>query len=359
MTVETPVSSEDEQSQADVVAPYRPEPLWANQRVALIIAIGALVVVFGTLKPVFFDERLVINPLLTDVAIYTVVALAQMVALSVGHMNLAVGSMAGLSAMFIGMSYELWGFPFWAGLPIGLAAGALAGATAGLIIARLAVNSFVVTLAMNFALLGLISVIYERTTEFSAFTTKPDGMMQLRQYTFGDVCVGNVCGSPAIPQMLVLALIAMAIVGWLYKRTRTGREVLMVGSNLRAADLSGIPTRRRITMVHALAGTLAALAGFMIAVDNGSFTATIGDESSDLMLQSFLGAILGGTLLSGGVVFVIGTALGSALTLVIRRGLDLVGVGLESLNVYLGVILLLAMSSERLRTVLLRRNGRS
>jgi ribose transport system permease protein len=340
----------------EIPVTYRGDPWWANQRLGLLVLIAVLVAVFGTVKPVFFDERLVMFPLLSDVAIFTVVALAQMVALSIGHMNLAVGRMAALGAMFTGMSYELWGFGLWAGLLVGLLAGAVAGTVAGLVIARLGVNSFVVTLAMDFTLLGLIPLVYARFTDVAAFTAKPAGMAELRSYSLADVCVGNVCGTPAVPQMLILTLITMGLVGWLYSRARLGRELLMVGSNVRAAELSGIPTTRRIIFVHALSGTLAALAGFMLAVDTGSFKASIGGE---FMLPSFLGAILGGTLLAGGVVSVVGTALGTALVLVIRRGLDLVGVGLESLNIYLGAILLLAVSTERIRSLVLSRRERS
>jgi len=353
MSAPSPVTPAEQGPLAEKVAAYRREPFWANQRWALVLVIGVLITAFGVIKPVFFDERLVLNPLLTDVAIYTVVALSQMVALSIGHMNLAVGRIAALSAMFTGMSYDLWGFPFWAGLPVGLAAGAAAGALAGLIIAKLGVNSFVVTLALDFTLLGAIPLVYAQFTEAAAFTTKPPGMSELRQGSLADFCIGNVCGTPAVPQMLVLTVIAMSVIGWLYHRTRQGREILMTGSNVLAAELSGIPTRRRIILVHAISGALAALAGFMLAVDTGSFKAAVG---ADFMLPSFLGAVLGGTLLAGGVISIVGTALGSALVLVIRRGLDLIGVGLESLNIYLGTILLLALSTERLRSIFKRRS---
>ncbi|MGH3714871.1 MAG: ABC transporter permease [Micromonosporaceae bacterium] len=354
MSVETPLVRPAADS-ADDTAVLRRESRWANQRLGLLVAIGVLVTVFGLVKPVFFNEQLVLFPLLTDVAIFTVVALAQMVALSIGHMNLAVGRMAAFAAMFTGMSYDLWGFPLWAGLLVGLAAGAGVGALTGLTIAKLRVNSFVVTLAMDFTLLGMIPLVYANYTDAAAFTTKPPGMTELRQYSLADICLGNVCGSPAVPQMLVLTVVAMALVGWIYGRTRLGRELLMTGANVRAAELSGIPTARRIVTVHLMSGALAALAGFMLAVDTGSFKASIG---ADFLLPSFLGAILGGTLLAGGVVSVLGTALGTTLVLVIRRGLDLLGIGLENLNIYLGLILLLAVSSDRVRSLIVLRTRR-
>jgi ribose transport system permease protein len=79
----------------------------------------------------------------------------------------------------------------------------------------------------------------------------------------------------------------------------------------------------------------------MLAYANGSFTAAIG---SQFMLPSFLGPVLGGTLLAGGAVAVLGTFIGTMLTLVIRQGLSVQGIGLETLNIALGLVLLAALS---------------
>lgn len=324
-------------------------PFWVNQRLGLFVLIVALVALFGVLRPAFFDERLVLFPLLRDISTLTVVALAQMVVLSVGHMNLAVGRMAAFGALFAGFGYDRLGLPLVLGLLLCLIAGCAIGALTGWIIGRTGVSSFVVTLAMDFALLGLVSLLYSALTENAAFTTRPAGLSELRSYSLADICAGPVCGSPAVPQMAQFTLLALVGLGFLYARTRTGRELLLTGANPAAAELSGIPTARRIVLAHALSGLLAALAGFMAAVSTGTFRASIGDA---FMLPSFLGAVLGGTLLTGGVVSVIGALLGTSLVGVIRKGLDLLGVGLESLNIYLGCVLLLALSADRVRTVL-------
>ncbi|WP_405995064.1 ABC transporter permease [Streptomyces sp. NBC_00986] len=323
-------------------------PFWVNQRLGLLVLVIALSVLFGVLRPAFLDQRLVLFPLLRDVATLTVVALAQMVALSVGHMNLAVGRMAAFGAMFAGLGYDRLGVPMQVGLLMCLAAGAAIGAVTGWLIARTGVSSFVVTLAMDFALLGLVSLLYSSLTDDAAFTTHPAGIDALRSYSLADICAGPVCGLPAIPQIAQFTVLAMLALGFLYGCTRIGRELLLTGANPAAAELSGIPTGRRILLAHTLSGLLAALAGFMAAAGTGTFRASIGD---DFMLPSFLGAVLGGTLLTGGVVSVLGTLLGTALVGVIRKGLDLLGVGLESLNIYLGCVLLLALSADRIRTV--------
>ncbi|MGW3626382.1 ABC transporter permease [Streptomyces sp. NPDC000880] len=332
-------------------APRRRTPRWrslANQQLGLLVLVVALVMLFGLLRPAFFDARLVLFPLLRDISTLTVVALAQMVVLSVGHMNLAVGRMASFGALFAGFGYDRLALPLPVGLLVCLVAGSLIGALTGWIIARTGVSSFVVTLAMDFALLGLVSLLYSALTQNAAFTSTPSGLAELRQYSLADICVGPLCGSPAIPQMAQFTVLAVLGLGFLYRYTRTGRELLLTGANPAAAELSGIPTARRVITAHMLSGLLAALAGFMAAVSTGTFRASIGD---DFMLPSFLGAVLGGTLLTGGVVSVLGALVGTSLVGVIRKGLDLLGVGLESLNIYLGCVLLLALSADRVRNV--------
>jgi ribose transport system permease protein len=322
--------------------------VFADQRTGLLALIIVLIVVFGSLRSEFFDERFVIFPLLRDIATLSVVGLSQLAVLSIGHLNIAVGRMAAFGAMFMGISYQEWHLPLYAGLVIGLIAGAAIGALTGLVITTSGVNSFVVTLAMDFALLGLISLVYSSATTSAAFTVKPAGMEELRQYSLADVCVGNLCGSAAIPQIAIFAVLAMGVVGYLFSRARTGREMLMVGANPIAAELSGIPVHRRIIGAHALSGALAALAGFLLAVTSGSFTADIGAQ---FMLPSFLGPVLGGTLLTGGVVSIIGTFLGTSLTQVIQQGLTMLGASVESLSIALGTILLAALSLDRVRQV--------
>ena len=329
-------------------------PFWANPRFGLAILIVVALAVFSTLDSKFLNVEFVLFPALRTVAILSVVGMAQMIALSIGHMNLAVGRMAGFGAMFMGISFDLLHLPLYAGLLIGLVAGAGVGALAGWIIATTGVNSFVVTLAMDFALLGLIPLVYATFTDGAAFVVKPDGMQELRSASLADVCVGPVCGTSAVPILTIFAGVAIAGVSYMYAKSRLGRRLLVTGANLTAAKLSGVPTNRVVITAHMLSGLLAALAGFMAAVTTGSFRASTGD---DFMLDSFLGPILGGTALSGGLVSPLGVVLGTTLMVVIRTGLKLLGIGLENLNILIGLILLLALSVDRGRRILSERRG--
>jgi len=294
-----------------------------DQRVVLTLLTVALFIFFGLQNPAFFNVDFVIYPLLRDGATLTVIGLAQLCVLSIGHLNLAVGRMAAISALVAGASYQYWGLSLVQGAVLGVLAGALLGAITGWIIVKSQVNAFIVTLAMDFALLGLVTFIYVTFTgATAAFTTKPDGMDFWRSKSLGDICLGPICGPSAIPMMLMPAIVCLILVGFMYSKTRLGRELLSTGSNLRAAKLAGI-------------------GGLMLAYTNGSFTAAIG---SQVMLPSFLGPVLGGTLLAGGAVAVLGTFIGTMLTLVIRQGLSVQGIGLETLNIALGLVLLAALS---------------
>jgi ribose transport system permease protein len=195
---------------------------------------------------------------------------------------------------------------------------------------------------MDFALLGLVTFIYVTFTgATAAFTTKPAGMDYWRSKSLADFCLGPICGPKALPMMLIPAIVCLILVSFMYSKTRLGRELLSTGSNLRAAKLSGIPVENRVLTAHIFSGTLAGIGGLMLAYTNGSFTAAIG---SQVMLPSFLGPVLGGTLLAGGAVAVLGTFIGTMMTLVIRQGLSVQGIGLETLNIALGLVLLLALS---------------
>lgn len=328
-------------------------PWWANPRIGLVAVIAVVVAVFASLRPSFLDIDLTLVPMQGDISVFVVVGLAQLAVLSLGHMNLAVGRMAALSAFAAGFTYDHLHAPLVVGLLVALVVGGLVGALAGAIITWTGVNSFVVTLALDFGLLGLVSLLYGWFANGVAFTEHPAGMDALRSDTFNDYCAGPVCGPP-VPLVVPIAVVALVVVGVLFRFSRLGREILMTGSNAKAALLSGIPVSRRVIQAHALSGLLCGLGGFLLAINNGAFSANIGEQ---FLLPSFLAPVLGGTLLAGGAVSVVGTLLGAVLNSVIQKGLNLLQFEVDQLQIYIGVVLLVALSLDRVRHVLADRRG--
>lgn len=317
-----------------------------SQRTLLAVLVVGLVIVFAITNPNFLNQRFVLFPMLRDASVVFVIGLAQMFALSIGQMNLAVGRMAAVGALVAGASYDALGVPLVVGVAMGVIAGGLLGALAGWIIVVSGVNAFVVTLSLDFALVGMVTLVYRTFTEAAAFTTKPDGMDFWRNGSFADFCFAGYCGPEAIPVIILPTAVIGFVIWWLFARARAGRELIATGASIRAAELSGIDTRRRVIFAHTVSGLLAGLAGVMLAFTSGSFSAAVGSE---FMLPSFLAPILGGTLLTGGVISVVGTALGALFTGVIRMGLSVQGLGIETLNMALGAVLLGALALQRLR----------
>src|SRR4029079_2813239 len=111
--------------------------------------------------------------------------------------------------------------------------------------------------------------------------------------------------------------------------------------------MSGVPVNRVIAFSHTLSGLLAAAAALLVVLRLGAAVPSVrGDE---WLLPSFLGPVLGGTLLSGGTIAVAGTMIGAALVTTIRSGLLVLQVGNFWLQLFLGVILLLAVMLDRYR----------
>lgn len=342
------------QTQGSGTSAPRGLPWWANPRFGLLVLIAALVVLFSVLRSSFLNLNLTIAPMQADLSVFAVVGLAQLVVLSLGHMNLAVPRMAAISAFAAGLVYDRLDVPLLVGLLVALVVGALVGALAGVIITTTGVNSFVVTLAMDFGLLGLVSLLYNWFANGVAFSVHPAGMDSLRFDTMADYCLTDSLCGPPVPLVVPFALAAVIVVGVLFRYSRVGREVLMTGASFRAALLSGISVGPRIIQAHSLSGLLAGLAGWLLAMNNGAFSATIGDQ---FLLPSFLAPVLGGTLLAGGAVSVLGTVLGAALNTVIQKGLNLLQFPLDQLNVLIGAVLLVALSLDRVRAVMAARGA--
>ncbi|MEI8083544.1 MAG: ABC transporter permease [Actinomycetes bacterium] len=333
---------------------HRVSTLLTNQRFGLAAVIVLLFVAFGLINPQFFNQQFVVFPLLRDASVIVVVGLAQMCALSIGQMNLAVGPMAAVGAMAAGATFQFLQFPLALGVVVGLVVGAATGLLTGAVIVWSRVNAFVVTLAMSFALLGLVTIVYTTFAENAAFSAVPPDLAFWRTGSFNDFCIADVCGPRAVPVIVLPAAIVCLLVQYFFGRTARGREVLATGSNFRAAQLSGIQADRSVLIAHTMSGTLAALAGIMLAASTGSFSAAIGSE---FLIASFVAPILGGTLLTGGTVSVLGTVFGALVSLIIRAGLLVAGAGFEVLNIALGVVLLVALSLQRIQGIRQVRRG--
>jgi ribose transport system permease protein len=304
----------------------------------LLLVVAALWVLFGAVAPGFLSSfnRFALG---RDIAIFTVIGFAQMVVLSMGAMNLAVGAIGGGVAIFGGWLMQVVGLPAPLAVVLALLLGAAMGWFDGWLVVRTGMSSFIVTLAMASVYTGLMIII----TQAQAFSNLP-----LDFLNFGQGSVASL--SP----LVILTLIVMVGLVLLYRNTELGRWMLAVGASPRTAELSGIPVWRTLQIGHALSGLLAGIAGLMLTARLASAVPSIG---TDWVLPSFLAPVLGGTLLSGGVVSSIGTLLGGVLVVSISNGLQLMQVNSFWVQFFQGIVLLIAVGIDRVRTIVAERGA--
>ncbi len=292
----------------------------------LVVAVAALAIA----NPAFLTS-FNLYVVLTSLALWTCVALAQMTTLAIGQMTLSLGSLGGLVAVTVGGLCEVWGVPLPLAIAIALLVGLAGGLLNGVLIAASGVNSFIITLATFSAFHGLTLGL----TRAIPFYNMPAALKALGNARYG-----------AIPLMLGIVLVVAVAVHIVFTRTRLGRHMLAYGGNPQAALLSGLSTARIVIAAHGLSGLLAAIAAILTVGRLQVAQPTIGE---DWLIVSFAAPIIGGASLTGGHVSVPGTLLALALLAIINDALVLLGVDPFWVQVVLGGLILAVVGANRLR----------
>jgi ribose transport system permease protein len=192
-----------------------------------------------------------------------------------------------------------------AAILVPLVATAAVGLLQGLIIARLRLPAFIVTLAGLTGIRGLVFLI----------THEGNDVPQIPGFKLFEILgTGSFLG---IGNPVWIAIVLFAIGWWVLNRTAFGQSVQAVGGNAQAAELMGLPVKRTTATVYVISGLCAGIAGVLTtALSGGGQEARIGDAYE---LQAIAAVVIGGTLLSGGVGSMVGTAAGIALLFVIQN----------------------------------------
>lgn len=311
--------------------------IFARSEVTVIIAVIILGAIFAVCSDSFLTTYNLFN-LGRTAAIYMFIAIAQAMVVIVGGMNLSLGNIGGLTVVAAGFMMQEAGMSPIVAIIVGLLVGIAAGLVNGIVITTLKLNAFVVTLATSFIFTGLVNGI----SKGFPYDDIPES------FTF--IGRGGIGG--LIPYLLILSTIALAILGYVFKYTVLGRRYLSTGGNLEAAKMSGINTNRMIILANIASGFFAAVAGLLWISRTGSAQPSTG---VDWMVISFAVAVIGGTLLKGGVFNPIGLFFAGFLIVMVKNGLVMLNANVYYEQTYLGLILLLAVSLESIKRILAAR----
>ena len=257
-----------------------------------------------------------------------------------GGIDISVGSVVGVSAVMVGILAGRGDVNIWLACAAGLLAGLACGAINGLVITRLRVPPIVATLAMMSAARGLAFVL----TEARSISGFPDSFIDLGQKAIGPIpIVGYVPLS--VPAALVIVIAGIVIL----RRTALGRALYAVGSSEEAARLSGVNVFRVKLFAYSCTGLLCGLGGVMMTARMAS---SIPDAGTGFEFEAITAVVMGGSSLRGGEGNIVGTIIGVAVMGILRNGLNLVRVPSVWQGLFLGVVLILAVLADNLRSAL-------
>ncbi|UCF94975.1 MAG: ABC transporter permease [Desulfobacterales bacterium] len=295
------------------------------------------VLIFVIVMTIFTDRFLTTTNFFSTsraFSLWIIVGFSQMMALTIGHMNLSAGAIGGLAAVTVGYLFQDLGAPVWLVIPAGLAVGAACGAFNGLFINITGINAFIVTLGSTSVFLG----INYGLTHALPFSKVPPAFDFIGRSKLFDT----------IPFLFFVMLFVALLLHFMFKHTVVGRRILAIGGNSEAAVLSGINTKRIIFFVHTLSGLIAGLGGVLFVGRLGAAHPTIGQN---WLLMSFAVPVIGGTSLQGGSTSIIGVVFGGVLMTLLSNGLVLLEVDIFLEQLFLGILVLIAVIVDRVRSV--------
>jgi ribose transport system permease protein len=314
-----------------------------TQTAYVALAFAALVVVVWMLAPVFMTPRNLLN-ISKNFSFIALMSLGETLVIISGGIDLSVGSVCALSAVVTMMLMRFFAATAVVQVPgatialaaiLALALASLIGFVNGLLIAGLRLSPFVTTLGMLSIARG---ITYVMTQGRAQYPVGPDVAL------FTRLTNGAVLGLP--PQLVYLLVIAI-IMALALRQLVWGRHLYAVGGSMRAAALTGVRVPHILISVYALSGVAAGFSGVLIAGWLGAAPANL---ASGYELRVIAAAVIGGATLAGGVGGAAGAVIGAALIEVIRNGFVLIGANTYWEEVFVGVVIVLAVLVDQLRS---------
>jgi len=288
--------------------------------------------VFSILRPDLFltnDNGVNVASLAAQ---YGIVAVGVTLLMIAGHFDLSVGAIVGLTGWAMYYFGNVLGLPPILTILCALALGALLGGVNGVIQVRTGLPSFIVTLATSLVYRGLLTM---STSGFPVVVRFPAAYAQFvaGKHLFG------------YRMSLLWFLVVAALATLFLLRTRMGNWTFAIGQNPTAARNLGVPLARATVTLFALSGLTSGIAGVVVAVQYFSIDANRGVGWELIAIAM---TVIGGTLLTGGYGSVLGTVLGAFMYAMVNAGLLLIGLQGYWVNIFLGIVVLVAVLINRL-----------
>jgi len=305
-----------------------------KKEIGISILLLVLCTVTAIKNPAFLSATNLTN-LANVIGLFGIFSIGLGLVIITGGIDLSVGSMFALCGVLLAMALRDWNWPWWLAILLVMVVPVVLGLIHGLLITRMNIQPFIVTLCGLLLYRGLARFIAGDATKGFG---NAEGFETLR-----DVARGKLVG---LPMPFVLLIVVAVIMWFVLHRSVYGRYLLAVGRNEEATRFSGINTRRVIAGSYIIAGLLAGISGVLFAFYTNSVSPST--HGSFYELYGIAAAVLGGCSLRGGEGSIIGIVIGTALLQVLQNLVNLLGIP-SSLNfAVMGAVVLIGVLADQL-----------
>lgn len=275
-----------------------------------IITIALFAVMYISGMIIFADDgfakpQMFLNLFISNAGLI-VIGCGMTIVMITGGIDISVGSVTALVCMASAYAMQNKGMSPYMAIAISLGIGLLFGLLQGYLIAYLEIQPFIVTLAGLFLGRGLTAVISTDMISIKNELFQSWATYQIK-FPFGTVNRHGKFQAAYVYPSVVIALIVVILVALMLRYTKFGRKLFAIGGNQQSALMMGLNVKRTKFEAYILDGFLAGLGGFLFCLNS---CAGFVEQAKGLEMDAISAAVIGGTLLSGGVGTVVGTTFG-------------------------------------------------
>jgi fructose transport system permease protein len=310
----------------------------------LVLLLG--VIGFAFIAGGRFFHPLNLSLILQQVTIIAMVGIAQTLVILTAGIDLSVGAMMVLSSVVMGRLAVLSGVPVPLAFAAGILTGTACGFANGLVVTRLRLPPFIVTLG-TWSVFGAVNLLYSKnqTLRFQEIAeVAPFLQATGRLFKIHDYLPLDFLGGAGVTTGSLLMIAFAFLTAYVLRRTAFGRHVYATGDDPESAQLVGIHVDRTLVAVYTLAGFLCSVAAWILIGRIGAVSPNAGATAN---LDSITAAVIGGTSLFGGRGSITGTLFGALIVGVFRNGLALAGLQNTWQELTVGLLIIVAVALDQ------------
>jgi fructose transport system permease protein len=302
---------------------------WLSPALVLVLAL----IIFSSLSSNFYQPSN-LGTITQQTAVVGTLAIGQTLIILTAGIDLSCGAIMVFTSMVMAKTAFDQGVPGLPALILGILVGALAGVANGLLITRINLPPFIVTLG-TFLIFTSLTLIYA-----TGRTVRNRELADELKWLGKGIDIGGFTITTGVLVMLGL-YVAFAYV---LRYTAWGAHVYAVGDDPDAARLAGIQVTRVLLSVYLVAGLIFAIAGWILI---GRVNAASPNSGIDANLDSITAVVIGGTSLFGGRGRILGTLIGALIVGVVDNGLSVAGLDQDYKNLAIGVLIIVAVTADQ------------